>query len=155
MLTQQGPSRLDLWEMVRLKPTFALTCPAEKAQAILVNHSYLVNHLNIVVSLFSPPISHPLPPAPVAPRLIRPTIFKGDVSHAMLPSEGQIWDTVRGWGSIRHISVFLEVNQNELSSPGGGEYRWRAKVEFWYEDEAAMFEQGFSRMGGSIVGWQV
>lgn len=81
-------------------------------------------------------------------------IFKGDINHASMPSEGQIWDTVRGWGSIRHISVFLEVNQGETSA-AVGECRWRAKVEFWYEDEAAMFEQGFNRLGGSIVGWQV
>lgn len=82
-------------------------------------------------------------------------VFKGDINHAGMPSEGGIWDTVRGWGSIRHISLFLEVNQAGSTSPSGGEYRWRAKIEFWYEDEAAMFEQGFSRMGGLIAGWQV
>jgi hypothetical protein len=32
--------------------------------------------------------------------------------------------------------------------------RWRARVEFWYEDEAQRFEAGFAN-SQVLMGWQV
>ena len=71
---------------------------------------------------------------------------------AQCPSPGELYDEVRKWGSLRQVSVWA----HEAARQGeNGQLRWGARVEFWYEDEAARFEVGFGQTGSTIKGWQL
>lgn len=119
---------------------------------MLVKHPFFASK-NVLFSPLPPPNCNPLPPAPVAPRFIRPTKFilgEGETN----PSPGQVWDFAHAWGSIRDITMTLEESQVPGVQPGHGEWRWRAAVQFWHEVEAQQFEATYPS-AGPLMGWEV
>jgi hypothetical protein len=132
---------------------FASLHDTEKALSILVSHPYFGSK-NVLVSPLPPPNVSPLPPAPVAPRFIRPVKLANPQMSTAYPQPGQLWDFVRPWGSIREVSVTLEESQVQGTPSGQGECRWRAKVQFWYEEEAHRFESSFLN-AGPFAGWEM
>lgn len=91
-----------------------------------------------------------LPQTNVAPRIVRPA--KTDGTRA-LPCEGEIWDAARPWGSVKSVSmVFDTEGPAELPGPRTV-MRWKAVIDFWYEDEAVAFEMA-TNAAGMFVGWQ-
>lgn len=108
-----------------------------------------------MISPYPPPM--PLPLGESRGRYIRPTqrvlqplqiipnITPGPI--AQCPSPAELFDAVRGWGSVRDIQIWSEPLMGQLS--------WAARVEFWYEDEANRFEIGFRQQGSHFKGWQM
>jgi len=70
------------------------------------------------------------------------------------PSPGELFDAVRLWGSLREVSVWA-VKAFPDQEEGEGNLTWRARVEFWFEDEARRFEVAFGQTGSIIKGWQL
>jgi hypothetical protein len=120
----------------------------EKAYSILVSHPYFTSK-NVLFSPLPPPQVAPLPPVPVAPRFIRPLKKADSEGTTAYPQPGELWDYVRPWGSIREVSVVLEETH---VADAETECRWRAKVQFWWEDEASRFETNNS---STFAGWEM
>ncbi|KAK4688223.1 hypothetical protein P7C73_g1892, partial [Tremellales sp. Uapishka_1] len=143
---------------------------AEKALAILPEHPFL-QRKPTYISPYPPPQRLPSPPGPVSIRYIQPTKLVNapisspypnttDALMATVPTPGQLHDAFRPWGSMREVSVWVEEKrgpQGEFSPDGGkqGNLQWRARVEFWYEDEARRFEVGWGQTGSLLKGWQL
>jgi hypothetical protein len=131
---------------------------AEKAMATLSTHPLMIP-LKIMVSPYPSPTPLPYPQHLTPARYIRP---KRSIApplpvddNAMLnfmahcPTPGELFDAVRPWGSLRSISVWADrIGPEEKPS-------WGARVEFWYGDEARMFEVGFGQTGSLMKGWQL
>lgn len=93
-----------------------------------------------------------LPQTNVAPRIVR--LAKTDAVRR-LPCEGEIWDSARPWGSIKSVSLIFEIEgPGEQPNPLCNAMQWKATIDFWYEDEAAAFEQA-TNATGLLLGWQV
>jgi hypothetical protein len=79
------------------------------------------------------------------------------LNHSPTPSE--VFDAVRPWGSIRQLSVWSESATGGVGdanrAPSTHVPSWGARVEFWYDDEAARFDVGFGQRACLIKGWQV
>jgi hypothetical protein len=79
------------------------------------------------------------------------------LNHSPTPSE--VFDAVRSWGSIRQLSVWSESATGGVvdakRAPSTHVPSWGARVEFWYDDEAARFDVGFGQRACLIKGWQV
>ena len=90
----------------------------------------------------------------MAPRIIRPIKLANSEQVPAYPQSGALWDFVRPWGSIREVSVSLEKSQVPDGQPGQGECRWRATVQFWYEEEAQRFETSYPN-SGPFLGWEM
>jgi hypothetical protein len=56
---------------------------------------------------------------------------------------------------MRQLSVWAQEAERVPGSEGPPELLWRARVEFWYEDEARRFEIGFGQSGCIIKGWKL
>lgn len=74
-----------------------------------------------------------------------------DVVAAQLPTPGELFDACRPWGAIRELEVWIQDNNLKDGEP----IKWRARVEFWHEDEAHRFELGIGEQGCLIKGWEV
>ncbi|KAL7423910.1 hypothetical protein Q5752_001495 [Cryptotrichosporon argae] len=127
---------------------------AEKALTCLLMHPW-INNNNITVSPYQPP--HLLPPAACAPRYIRPVTLMTDLRgrtdlRYVCPTPGEVWQAVRPWGSLRSIMVWIDNTAPHEQNMGK---HWRAKVEFWYEEDAKHFDTGFGATGALLKGWQI
>lgn len=83
---------------------------------------------------------------PVAPK----STSAADLVAAQLPTPSELFDTCRPWGAVRALSIWTEEEVRN-----GEPIKWRAKVEFWQEEDAQRFETGLGENGILIKGWQV
>jgi hypothetical protein len=150
----------------RYAPGAQLTHRAvEKALTILPEHPYIAQR-GIIISPYPAPQLLPLPDQIVPARYLRPSALVHPPSEplpadatlkfmAQCPSSAQLYDSIRPWGSLRQLSVWAQEEELPPGTEGQARLLWRARVEFWYEDEAKMFEIGFGQTGSIIKGWQV
>ncbi|WWC69489.1 uncharacterized protein I206_103430 [Kwoniella pini CBS 10737] len=130
---------------------------AERALAILVNYAHF-SVQGVRVSPY-PACLTPFPAYPTAIRYIRPTRRSKFIGlpanlrpeaayQANYPTPGEVYDAVRPWGSVRWV--------NSSACPHDDpDLGWTATVEFWYEDEARHFDQGFGQTASLIKGCEV
>ena len=134
--------------------------------AIILAHQHLIE-LGIVASPFAPQPTYqpsyavmPFPNLPVPARHLVPTVrvdpepprsnARDDVIAAQMPTPSELFDTCRVWGAVRSLRVHVDqaIVDNEPVS-------WKARVEFWHEDDAHRFEVGLGQQAILIKGWQV
>ena len=74
-----------------------------------------------------------------------------EIIAAQLPTSGELFDACRQWGAVRALEVWITTKEFKDGQP----IEWRARVEFWQEDEAHRFEVGMGDFGMLIKGWEV
>nr|XP_018263874.1 uncharacterized protein I303_03749 [Kwoniella dejecticola CBS 10117]OBR86032.1 hypothetical protein I303_03749 [Kwoniella dejecticola CBS 10117] len=159
--------RPDMWyEWMSKAGTveFMTVALAERALAVLVNHAFFTPK-GAWFSPYPPPHVLPLPNNPSAPRYIRPThrVTPLDLPpnhtaeqalRAILPTPGDVYDAVRPWGSVRSVNSYITTTAGDCKDQNL-QNQWMAVVEFWYEDEARQFDEGFGKTASLLKGWQV
>ncbi|TYJ56582.1 hypothetical protein B9479_002674 [Cryptococcus floricola] len=127
---------------------FETLADAEKALAILHLHPFLV-HRGVWVSPLPPAQRLSVSPTPAA-RIFRPSQRMTDaLSDDTIPTLADIYDALRPWGSLKSVSIWItDTTSSDAAS-------WFAKAEFWYGNEAEVFERDFGRKGWQIKGWQI
>ncbi|ODO03428.1 hypothetical protein L198_02275 [Cryptococcus wingfieldii CBS 7118] len=127
---------------------FETLADAEKALAILHLHPFLV-HRGVWVSPLPPAQRLPISPTPAA-RIFRPSQRMTDaLSDDTIPTLADIYDALRPWGSLKAVSIWITDTESSDAAS------WFAKAEFWYYNEAEVFERDFGRKGWQIKGWQM
>lgn len=88
---------------------------------------------------------------------VRPTTKHRPAEEFMsrCPSPGELFDTLRRWGSIRQVSVWAEHGSVTAFGNPEESFGWAARVEFWFDDEATRFQVGFGQTGSTVKGWQM
>ncbi|OCF54150.1 hypothetical protein L486_08346 [Kwoniella mangroviensis CBS 10435] len=139
---------------------------AERALTILVNHTTFTPR-GVWFSPYPSPYILPLPNPPTAARYIRPTrlivppSFPSEPQpeqafRAYFPTPAEVYDAVRPWGSLRSVNSYItEVLDEVKVEENGQRHQWIARVEFWNEDEAKMFDEGFGKTASLLKGWQI